>query len=64
MYINEQYQNLSLLETKTYQYIGRNGESRTEQEEVLNEHMMDVYINDHLTLICAARRDRMKVFTK
>lgn len=54
MYINEQYHDLSLLETNHYQYIGRNGEVRKEQEQVLTEHLMDVYINDRLTmkLVC------------
>lgn len=54
MYINEQYQNLSLLEKKEYQYIGRDGKICTEEEQVLNEHVMDVFVNDRLTmkLIC------------
>lgn len=54
MYINEQYQNLPLLETKEYRYIGRDNTICTEQEQVLNEHVMDVYVNDQLTmkLIC------------
>ena len=54
MYINEQYQNLSLLEKRTYQYIGRDGKICREEEQVLNEHVMDIYVNDLLTmkLIC------------
>ena len=54
MYINEQYQNLSLLEKKEYQYIGRDRKICIEEEQVLNEHVMDVYVNDRLTmkLIC------------
>lgn len=54
MYINEQYHDLPLLETKAYQFIGRDGQLHHEQEEVLNEHLLDVYVNDRLTmkLIC------------
>ena len=54
MYINEQYQDLALLETKEYQFIGRDGKICTETEQILKEHVMDVYVNDRLTmkLIC------------
>ena len=54
MYINEQYHELPLLETKAYQYIGRDGNTHTTEEQVLTEHLMDVYVNDRLTmkLIC------------
>lgn len=54
MYINEQYQNLALLETSSYKYIGRDGVFREESGPVLKEHLMDVYVNDRLTmkLIC------------
>lgn len=54
MYINEQYQDLPLLTTQSYQYIGRDGKCIQEEEQVLNEHLMDVYVNDRLTmkLIC------------
>ena len=54
MYINEQYHDLPLLEKIKYQYIGRDGKICTEEEQVLNEHVMDVYVNDRLTmkLIC------------
>lgn len=54
MYINEQYENLTLLGSASYQYIGRNGDCRTETEPILKEHLMDVYINGQLTmkLIC------------
>ena len=54
MYINEQYYDLPLLSQETYTYIGREGERRTDSEPVLEEHVIDVYINDRLTmkLIC------------
>lgn len=54
MHINEQYQNLTLLESTPYQYIGRDGTCQKESESVLKEHLLDVYINDQLTmkLIC------------
>lgn len=54
MHINEQYHDLPLLETQTYQFIGREGEILTKEEQVLNEHLIDVYLNDQLTmkLIC------------
>lgn len=54
MYINETYHNLPLLSQETYTYIGRDGACRTESEAVLEEHVIDVYINDRLTmkLIC------------
>lgn len=54
MYINERYHALPLLSQETYTYIGRDGEQRTESEAVLTEHVIDVYLNDRLTmkLIC------------
>ncbi len=54
MHINEQYKDLMLLEDTSYQYIGRDGACRPGSEPVLREHLMDVYINDQLTmkLIC------------
>lgn len=54
MYINEQYRDLALLDALPYQYIGRDGVCREEEEPVLSEHLMDVYVNDRLTmkLIC------------
>ena len=54
MYINEQYHDLPLLSQETYTYIGREGERHTDSEPVLEEHVIDVYINDRLTmkLIC------------
>lgn len=54
MYINEQYQDLELLDSISCQYIGRDGSFREESGPVLREHLMDVYVNDRLTmkLIC------------
>ena len=50
MHINEQYHDLPLLETQTYQFIGREGEILTKEEQALNEHLIDVYLNDQLTM--------------
>lgn len=54
MYINEQYHNLALLKNVEHQFIGRDGETCTETEAVLVEHLTDVYVNEKLTmkLIC------------
>ena len=54
MKINEQYHNLNLLENVTYEFLGRDGETHEETEPILVEHMMDVYVNERLTmkLIC------------
>ena len=54
MYINEQYHNLPLLETKEYRFISRDGQLISKQEQILKEHLIDVYLNDHLTmkLVC------------
>ena len=54
MYINELYDKLPLLSTEAYTYIGRDGDCHTESEPVLTEHILDVYLNDRLTmkLVC------------
>ena len=54
MYINEQYKDLELLSKKTHIYIGRDGTTRTEEEPLLEEHLLNVYVNEQLTmkLIC------------
>ena len=54
MYINELYDKLPLLSAETYTYIGRDGDCHTESEPVLTEHILDVYLNDRLTmkLVC------------
>ena len=50
MKINEQYHNLNLLENVTYEFLGRDGETHEETEPILVEHMMDVYVNERLTM--------------
>lgn len=54
MYINELYDKLPLLSAETYTYIGRDGDCHTAYEPVLTEHVLDVYLNDQLTmkLVC------------
>lgn len=54
MYINEQYKNLELLSKETHLYIGRDGTTHTEEEPILEEHLLNVYVNEQLTmkLIC------------
>lgn len=54
MNMNEQYHSQELLETLHCEYIGRDGERRTESGPVLKEHFMEVYINDRLAmkLVC------------
>ena len=54
MYINEQYKNLELTTKESHLYIGRDGTTRSEEELVLEEHLLNVYVNEQLTmkLIC------------
>lgn len=54
MKVNEQYHNLNLLETVSYEFLGRDGQTHQEAEPILVEHMMDVYVNERLTmkLVC------------
>lgn len=54
MHINEQYHDLELLKNVRHRYLGRDGEAYEETEPILAEHLMDVYVNDRLTmkLIC------------
>ena len=54
MHINEQFVNLEKLSQETHQYIGRDKKTYIETEDILIEHMMDIYVNEHLTmkLIC------------
>lgn len=51
---NIQYNNLSVLSKESYTYIDRDGSELYEEEALLQEHLIDVYINDLLTmkLIC------------
>ncbi len=50
MYINELYDKLPLLSAEIYTYISRDGDCHTESEPVLTEHILDVYLNDRLTM--------------
>lgn len=54
MHINQCYEELPLLEPASHRYIGRDGACRKESEPVLKEHMIEVYINETLTmkLVC------------
>lgn len=52
--INECYDSLSCLEPVICQKIGRNGQIQEQSGPVLQEHEMDVYVNERLTmkLVC------------
>ncbi|MDO4492172.1 MAG: formate dehydrogenase accessory sulfurtransferase FdhD [Lachnospiraceae bacterium] len=50
MKINEQYQDLMLFANATQTLLKREGDCLEEDVAVLNEHVMDVYLNDRLTL--------------
>lgn len=54
MYIKEQYPKLDLLDSVSYQYIGRDGICHEESEEVLRENLIEVFVNEELTmkLVC------------
>lgn len=54
MYINETCRDLPLLVQTSHLYMGRDGAERTETEDLLREHSMEVYVNDRLTmrLVC------------
>lgn len=51
---NIQYTNLNTLSKESYTYIDRDGKELYEEDELLQEHLIDVYVNDILTmkLIC------------
>lgn len=53
-YINEQYRNLELISGDEHAVIYRDGRTEVRQEAVLVEHLMDVYVNEVLTmkLVC------------
>ncbi len=53
-YINEQYRNLDLISGDEHAVIYRDGRTDIRREAVLVEHLMDVYINEVLTmkLVC------------
>lgn len=50
MYINEQYHSLPLTEYLSYSYIARDGQFYEKEDPVLTEHLLDIYINEHLTM--------------
>lgn len=54
MFINELYKNLELTTSISYSLIGRDGQRIRKEEEILVEHLIDVYVNEQLTmkLIC------------
>jgi len=54
MYINEQYKDLELIVHEPINTIFRDGQNAASEEAVLTEHLMDVYINERLTmkLVC------------
>ncbi|SFG18860.1 formate dehydrogenase accessory sulfurtransferase FdhD [Oribacterium sp. WCC10] len=54
MIINEQYENIEKIYRVPVTVIAPDGSRRTQEKDVLYEHLMDVYINDHLTmkLVC------------
>lgn len=50
MYINEQYGELDLIQYEKIQETARNGGCIRREEPVLVEHLMDIYINERLTM--------------
>lgn len=50
MYINEQYRDLDLAESVACHQITTDGERRSCQDVILKEHVLDVYVNDVLTM--------------
>lgn len=50
MYINEQYSKMELLEEKKYICIKRDGERVEEENFVLREHLLEIYVNEVLTM--------------
>ncbi len=50
MYINEQYSKMELLEEKKYICIKRDGERVEEKNSVLREHLLEIYVNEVLTM--------------
>lgn len=54
MRIHEQYHDLEVLRTLRYTLIDRDHTARTCETPILNEHIIDVYLNDRLTmkLVC------------
>ena len=54
LYINEHYSRLETLSKCDFYNIDQSGQTTKKNEEILNEHLMDIYINEQLTmkLIC------------
>lgn len=54
MHINEQYRQKELTEEKEYLFIERTGHREEERGPILSEHLLEVYVNEILTmkLIC------------
>lgn len=54
MKIQELYRNLEPVQPELHTFVTRSGEAATEHSMVLTEHLMDVYINERLTmkLVC------------
>ena len=54
MHINEQYRQKELTEEKEYLFIERTGHREEERGQILSEHLLEVYVNEILTmkLIC------------
>ena len=54
MHINEQYRQKELTEEKEYLFIAREKKLEEESGQILSEHLMEVYVNEILTmkLIC------------
>lgn len=50
MYINEQYGNLDLICYEKIQEVSRDGNRISREESVLVEHLMDIYVNEQLTM--------------
>ena len=56
MYINKEYGQMKLLEEKKYICIKRDGEKIEEKNLVLREHLVEIYVNEILTMkvVCTA----------
>lgn len=54
MYVEEHSENITLLTSTPYQYIGRDGQRRNEQGPVLGEHCMEIRIDGQTAakLVC------------
>ena len=50
MYINEQYKDLELTTKRKYICVKRDGEIVTEENVILREHLLEIYVNEILTM--------------